>query len=176
MATILGSGDVSSAPWASRYQTQVPFFRARSSPERLSWLRCFDVVEGASPRSSTIWQTHSSPPRSAFNIRRRLSSAIAFPISIVGLGQPADHYFVLKDLQSYYETQRKVEDLYLQPELWAEYAIHNVAAMGEFSSDVSILNYAEKIWGLEPSPPDENILARVRHAYSEHDRCRVLVF
>ena len=91
-------------------------------------------------------------------------------------GNSSDRYLVLKDLQSYYDTQRKVEELYLQPERWAEYAIHNIAAMGQFSSDVSIMNYAEQIWGLEPCPPDESVLARVRHAYSEHDRCRVLVF
>ena len=32
---------------------------------------------------------------------------------------------------------------------WARTAILNIAAMGYFSSDRAILEYAEKIWGLE---------------------------
>lgn len=62
-------------------------------------------------------------------------------------GMPADRYFILKDLESYYQTQKRVEELYLDSALWAETAMHNIAAMGKFSSDYSIRNYCEKIWG-----------------------------
>lgn len=86
----------------------------------------------------------------------------------------ADRFFVLNDLMSYYETQKKVETLYQDPMKWAEYAIHNMAGMGRFSADVSIDNYAKKIWGVEKCPPDEEELSRVRQEYSEHDRCRVI--
>ena len=86
----------------------------------------------------------------------------------------ADRFFVLNDLMSYYETQKKVEELYSTPNKWAEYAIHNMAGMGRFSADVSIENYANKIWGLEKCPPDLEELQRVRQEYSEHDRCRVI--
>lgn len=88
-------------------------------------------------------------------------------------GGLADQYFVLKDLESYYEMQRKVETLYEQPLVWAEYVLHNIAGMGPFSADVSIKEYADRIWGLKPCPLDEKILATVRHEYSEHDRCRI---
>lgn len=88
-------------------------------------------------------------------------------------GQAPDRYFVLKDLESYYETQKKVEHLYQQPHVWAEYAIHNVASMGDFSSDTSIKNYAEKIWNISPCLLEETILARIRQEYSEHDKCRI---
>ena len=84
-----------------------------------------------------------------------------------------DPFHVLKDLRSYYETQRQVEELFLQPNSWAETAIHNIAAMGRFSTDESIRNYAEKIWGIAPCPPDSAVLARVREEYSEHDRCKI---
>ena len=57
-----------------------------------------------------------------------------------------DRFFVLKDLRSYYEAQKKVEELFLQPNKWAEYAIQNIAGMGFFSSDQSIHNYAKNIW------------------------------
>lgn len=89
------------------------------------------------------------------------------------IGQRADRYFVLKDLESYYQTQRQVEELYQQPTRWAEFALHNIAAMGPFSSDQSIKNYASKIWDIKPCSIDDTILARIRYEYSEHDRCRI---
>ncbi len=84
-----------------------------------------------------------------------------------------DNYFILKDLDSYYNTQLKVEELYSQPQKWAEYALHNIAKMGKFSTDYSIKNYCEKIWGLQPVEIDDEILERVRSDYSEHDQCRI---
>lgn len=90
-------------------------------------------------------------------------------------GAAADQYFVLKDLESYHTTQLKVEKLFEQPLVWAEYALHNIAGMGPFSADVAINHYAKLVWGLIPCPPDEKILAQVRHEYSEHDRCRILI-
>ncbi len=85
-----------------------------------------------------------------------------------------DPFFVLNDLMSYYDTQKKVEELYQDKNRWAEFAIHNIAGMGPFSADVSIKNYAEKIWDLKPCPPDQKELDQVRKEYSEHDRCRVI--
>ncbi|MCP5505013.1 MAG: glycogen/starch/alpha-glucan phosphorylase [Chlamydiales bacterium] len=85
----------------------------------------------------------------------------------------SDRFFVLNDLMSYYNTQKKVEALYQEPHRWAEFALHNMAGMGSFSADVSIKNYAEKIWDLKPCPPDLEELNQVRKEYSEHDRCRI---
>ncbi len=89
-------------------------------------------------------------------------------------GNGADRYLVLNDLRSYYNTQKKVEELYLQPNRWAEYAIQNMAGMGKFSTDESIHNYAREIWELKPCPVDKEELALVRADYSEHDKCRIL--
>ena len=86
----------------------------------------------------------------------------------------SDRFFVLNDLMAYYDAQKKVEELYLDPPRWAEFALHNIAGMGSFSADVSINNYAEKIWELEKCPPDPAELDQVRKEYSEHDRCRVI--
>lgn len=85
-----------------------------------------------------------------------------------------DRFFVLKDLRAYYEAQKKVEELYQDPMRWAEAAIHNIAGMGSFSTDISIGNYAKEIWGVEPCPPDPAILEKVRAEYSEHDRCNLI--
>ncbi len=89
-------------------------------------------------------------------------------------GDMADRYFVLNDLQSYYDTQKKVEDLYQKPNLWSEFAIHNIAGMGKFSIDNSVDNYAKLCWGLEKCPVDRRELSKVREEYSEHDKCRIL--
>lgn len=80
-------------------------------------------------------------------------------------GGPPDRYFTIKDLQSYYDTQLKAEELYKNPPLWAEYAIHNIAGMGKFSTDHAIHNYASLIWGIEPCLVDQEILDRVRYDY-----------
>lgn len=88
-------------------------------------------------------------------------------------GENPDRYFILKDLESYYNTHKKVEKLYANPNEWAEYVMHNIAGMGNFSTDISIKNYCEKIWGLQPCPADEEILERVRHEYSLMDKCRI---
>jgi len=88
-------------------------------------------------------------------------------------GRMADRYFVLNDLPSYYETQKKAEKLYLEPNRWAEYALQNIAHMYRFSTDESINTYAKDIWGLTKCPVDKEELARVRQQYSEHDKCRI---
>jgi starch phosphorylase len=73
-----------------------------------------------------------------------------------------DRYFVLADLPKYYECQKKAEDLYLQPYKWAEYAIHNIASMGQFSSDVVVDNYVKKIWNLEKCTISKDTLEEIR--------------
>lgn len=88
-------------------------------------------------------------------------------------GSAPDRYFVLRDLESYYATQKKVEELYQKPEEWAEYAIHNIAGMGKFSIDNAVKKYCDEIWGITPCPADEEILARVRHEYELVDQCRI---
>jgi glycogen phosphorylase len=86
----------------------------------------------------------------------------------------ADQYLVLSDLQNYYDVQKKVEEFYLEPAKWITYAIHNIAAMGKFSTDESIHNYSKFVWNITPCPVEKEELARVRAEYSEHDKCRIL--
>ena len=60
-----------------------------------------------------------------------------------------DHYFVLADFADYQRAQRQVDAAYADPQRWATMAIHNVAAMGQFSSDRTVREYARNIWGIE---------------------------
>ncbi len=84
-----------------------------------------------------------------------------------------DFFRVLQDFRSYYEAQKKVDALYLDPNKWAQFAIHNIASMGKFSVDTAVRSYAEQIWNISPLPPEREILNKVREEYSEHDRCRI---
>ena len=58
----------------------------------------------------------------------------------------ADDYMVTADFEDYFGTQRRVDALYRQKEIWAKACITNIAGMGWFSSDRAIRTYAEAIW------------------------------
>jgi starch phosphorylase len=60
-----------------------------------------------------------------------------------------DHYLLLADVAAYVACHEKIEALYRDPSEWARKAILNVAGMGKFSSDRTIGEYAEKIWGVK---------------------------
>lgn len=61
-----------------------------------------------------------------------------------------DEYMLMADYQSYIECQEKVDAAYRAQERWTTMSILNVARIGRFSSDRSIREYAEKIWGTKP--------------------------
>jgi starch phosphorylase len=61
-----------------------------------------------------------------------------------------DHYLLLADYASYVAMQDEVDALYRQPDAWTRKAILNVAGMGVFSSDRTIAEYADEIWGVQP--------------------------
>jgi starch phosphorylase len=67
--------------------------------------------------------------------------------SLTGYG---DHYLLLADYGSYIACQEQVDALYRDPAEWARRAILNVAGMGRFSSDRTIGEYADRIWGVKP--------------------------
>nr|MBP8849799.1 glycogen/starch/alpha-glucan family phosphorylase [Breznakibacter sp.] len=58
-----------------------------------------------------------------------------------------DEYMLLADFRSYVECQDKVDKTYLNKDKWVKMSILNVARMGKFSSDRSIKDYSDKIWG-----------------------------
>ena len=57
-----------------------------------------------------------------------------------------DEYFVLRDMENYIEAQHKLESLYKQKDKWNQMSLINIANSGIFSSDRTILEYAEDIW------------------------------
>ena len=59
-----------------------------------------------------------------------------------------DYFMVATDFDAYAAAQREVDALWSDPNLWWEKAILNTARMGWFSSDRTIRQYAEDIWGI----------------------------
>ena len=61
-----------------------------------------------------------------------------------------DHYMHLADLAAYLEADKRLLELYAEPESWTRKAIANVASSGKFSSDRTIAEYAAEIWDVKP--------------------------
>jgi starch phosphorylase len=62
----------------------------------------------------------------------------------------ADPYMCMADFGDYQRTRGLLLEDYKDRNLWATKSLRNVAASGFFSSDRSIKEYAENIWGLIP--------------------------
>lgn len=63
-----------------------------------------------------------------------------------------DRFRHLADLTDYARAHCDLSTLYLDQDAWARRAIINVACSGKFSSDRTVTEYANEIWGLKPSP------------------------
>ncbi len=68
------------------------------------------------------------------------------PIASQLLGD--DPYCLLADYRSYLEAQDAVNAAWRSQPTWRRSAILNVARVGQFSSDRSIREYANRVWGM----------------------------
>ena len=62
----------------------------------------------------------------------------------------SDYYFVLADLEAFNNSIHQAENDFNSKYEWAKKALLNVARIGYFSSDRSVMEYAEKIWHIKP--------------------------
>ncbi|HLE10866.1 MAG: glycogen phosphorylase [Bdellovibrionales bacterium RIFOXYD12_FULL_39_22] len=115
-----------------------------------------DQIEASRGYYSGWWHYNNEP-----EIKRAIDLILSghFNIGESGLfeglrGILLDHdtYFHLADLTSYANAQAAVQEKYLRPKEWTTSAILNVARSGKFSSDRTIMEYAEEIWNIRPHP------------------------
>lgn len=66
-----------------------------------------------------------------------------------GMHFMSDYYQVAADFRSYVDKQNSVDEVYRNPKEWTRKTLINIANMGYFSSDRSITDYAENIWGID---------------------------
>ncbi|MBK9121097.1 MAG: glycogen/starch/alpha-glucan phosphorylase [Phycisphaerales bacterium] len=100
-----------------------------------------------------VYQSHAA-------VRRALDSIAdgAFSPRAPHLFQPIrdwltherDVYMLMADIESYVAAQDRVDALWRDPAAWDRAAVLNIANMGYFSSDRSVGEYAEHIWGVAP--------------------------
>jgi len=60
-----------------------------------------------------------------------------------------DQYMIAADFDMYYDIQQQISEDYKDQKTWTEKSIINVANMGMFSSDRTIKQYADEIWGIK---------------------------
>jgi starch phosphorylase len=61
-----------------------------------------------------------------------------------------ERYFHLADLMAYADAHQRAANLWIQPRAWARKALLTIARMGRFSSDRTVADYADEIWGIRP--------------------------
>ena len=61
-----------------------------------------------------------------------------------------DHYFVLKDFDSYVKAQEKINELYKDQKKWLRMSILNTAKSGFFTTDRTMRQYNDDIWHTTP--------------------------
>lgn len=61
-----------------------------------------------------------------------------------------DYYLLFADYFEYVKMQEKVDEIYLNKNVWTKMSILNTANMGKFSSDRTITQYANDIWKIKP--------------------------
>ncbi len=59
-----------------------------------------------------------------------------------------DQFMVAADFEAYWQAQRNVDKLWKDPPAWWKASVLNTARMGYFSSDRTIREYADEIWGV----------------------------
>jgi len=63
-----------------------------------------------------------------------------------------DRYLLVNDFPSYVDAQEKVDQLYANKAKWASLSIQAAVNMAKFSTDRTMTEYADVIWGIKSSP------------------------
>lgn len=66
-------------------------------------------------------------------------------------GRNGDHYLVCHDFPAYIRIQEEVDRTYRDATRWRKMSIKAAASMGKFSTDRTIREYAQNVWGIVPA-------------------------
>jgi len=63
-----------------------------------------------------------------------------------------DKYLVVNDFPSFIDAQARVDATYANKATWCKLSIQAASSMAKFSTDRTISEYADVIWGIKPAP------------------------
>ncbi|SMQ70137.1 glycogen phosphorylase [Devosia lucknowensis] len=119
------------------------------------------VIFGLTTEQVEDKRARSEVPRSAIDASPRLrealdsiSSGVFSPDDphryrdLIGGLYDHDWFMVARDFDAYAAAQARVDDIWRDKKKWTAMAIRNTASVGFFSSDRTIRQYAEEIWGV----------------------------
>ena len=117
-------------------------------------LRVEELEEIKRHNSYDVWSIYNSNP----NLARVIDSLHdctwsnnpnEFQLIFNDLMLHHDEFFVLADFDAYAQAHREVSAWYQNRPAWAQAMLINIAKSGYFSSDRTIRQYANEIWGLD---------------------------
>lgn len=117
-------------------------------------LRVEELEEIKRHNSYDVWSIYNSNP----NLARVIDSLHdctwsnnpnEFQLIFNDLMLHRDEFFVLADFEAYAQAHREVSAWYQNRPAWARAMLINIAKSGYFSSDRTIRQYANEIWGLD---------------------------
>ncbi len=117
---------------------------------------------GLTAADVAAWKAKGYDPRALYDGNAELGAALdmirdgyfsmddptRFRPIVDALLSQGDYYMLLADYADYVGCQDQVDSLFQQNDEWSRRAILNVAAMGHFSADRAISEYATRIWGV----------------------------
>merc|ERR1719446_793518 len=63
-----------------------------------------------------------------------------------------DKYLLIQDFASYIDAQNRVDATYADKAKWCKLSIEAATSMAKFSTDRTMREYSDVIWGIKPSP------------------------
>jgi starch phosphorylase len=70
-----------------------------------------------------------------------------------------DPYMLCADFDSYTACEAQAAEAYRDQRSWARSVVYNIAGTSRFSSDNTVRQYAQEIWGIKPLSVDVSLLA-----------------
>jgi glycogen phosphorylase len=69
-----------------------------------------------------------------------------------------DHYMVCADFDAYVAAEARAAQCYRDPRDWARRSLFNIVGASAFSSDNTVRQYAQEIWGIQPVKTDLSVV------------------